>query len=129
MMLANQGLTSLFSKIVNDGHSSAFIPICLYSRNLLRVSQVETLVQTLEQFGIRVTFVIADYLHGLNLILRGYRSETSQRKAKVAGENLQKMVRKVLARKKGGVVSVYRWAEIAMESEFHALLADVETSF
>src|SRR5438105_5068473 len=79
MTQVNEGLNALFSKLANNGHPSVFIPICLYSRNLLRVDQVEKLIQTLDRFEIRATFVIADYLHGLNLMLRGYRDETSRR--------------------------------------------------
>jgi tRNA-dependent cyclodipeptide synthase len=129
MTTSNGALEAVFSKIIESDHSAAFIPICLYSRNLLRVPQVRNLIQIINVTDIKACFVVADYLHGLNMMLRGYRSETSKRKADVAGQNLVKMVKKITASEEAHKVEVLRWEEVAVRPSFGVLLDNIEKSF
>lgn len=97
------------------GTTSVFIPVCFYTKRLLKRSYVAALLEALDRYAIQVRFLFADYLHALNLRIRGFSLETAGLRAKRAGTNNRNMYRKLLP---NSATELLVWNDVARRPDF-----------
>src|SRR4051794_15512509 len=117
-MLSPSPLDDVFAGISRNGKTRVFMPVCIYTRNLTQSQKVRAVIDALSRNGLQCAFVIADDLHAYSMQIRGYRRSTAETKAAITGENLLKMMQKLIARTGASNIAADRWNGIAGDSQF-----------